>query len=32
MNSVLFVGVKRPGLGDNYTPSCSAEVQERVEL
>jgi hypothetical protein len=29
---VLFSSVKRPGSGDDYPPSSSAEVKERVDL
>jgi hypothetical protein len=32
MGTGSFLGVKRPGLGVNHPPPCSAEVKERVEL
>jgi len=32
MGTGTFPGVKRPGRGLDHEPTCSAEVEERVEL
>jgi len=32
MGTESFLGVKRPGLGIDHPPPCSAEVKEGVEL